>query len=123
VTFGVLAVAAVFALVLGAAIGDFAAVRSLSPRGLAALLYLAIPGQALGQWFWQEGVARLGAARAGVYLYLEPLATLALAVPLLGEHVTLWTGLGGALILAGVYLGQNLRFLPMSRHARQCSRG
>jgi drug/metabolite transporter (DMT)-like permease len=78
----------------------------LSPRGIAALLYLAIPGQALGHWFWQEGVAQLGAARAGLYLYLEPLATLALAVPLLGEPFGLFTALGGALVLAGVWVGQ-----------------
>ena len=32
--------------------------------GIAAVLYLGIPGLALGQWFWQEGVAKLGATRA-----------------------------------------------------------
>jgi drug/metabolite transporter (DMT)-like permease len=41
-----------------------------------------------------------------VYLYLEPLATLALAIPLLGEQFGAVTAMGGALVLAGVYLGQ-----------------
>ena len=71
---------------------------------IAALLYLAIPGLAIGQWFWQEGVASLGATRAGLYLYLEPLATLALAVPLLGEPCGPLIALGGGLVLAGVYV-------------------
>lgn len=106
VTFGILLVAAAFTGVVFAAAADLASVRALSPRGVAALLYLAIPGLALGQWFWQEGVSRLGAARAGLYLYLEPLATLALAIPLLGEPFGAAAALGGGLVLAGVYVGQ-----------------
>src|SRR5687768_15190274 len=49
VTFGILTVAAAFTAVLFAVTADMASIRSLSPRGLAALLYLAIPGLALGQ--------------------------------------------------------------------------
>lgn len=109
VTFGILLVAAVLTAIVFVAAADVARVRALSPRGIAALLYLAIPGLALGQWFWQEGVARLGATRAGLYLYLEPLATLALAVPLLGEPFGPFIALGGGLVLAGVYVGQRER--------------
>jgi len=106
VTFGILLIVAAFTAILFAATADLASVRSLSPRAIAALLYLAIPGLVIGQWFWQEGVAKLGAARAGLYLYLEPLSTLVLAVPLLGEPFGLFVALGGGLVLAGVYVGQ-----------------
>jgi drug/metabolite transporter (DMT)-like permease len=99
----------VFTGILFATTANLASIRALSPRAIAALLYLGIPGLALGQWFWQEGVARLGAARAGLYLYLEPLATLALAVPLLGEPFGPFVALGGGLVLAGVYVGQRDR--------------
>jgi drug/metabolite transporter (DMT)-like permease len=109
VTFGILFIAAALAAILFAIRADLASVRALSPRGIAALLYLAVPGLALGQWFWQEGVARLGASRAGLYLYIEPLATLALAVPLLGEPFGPFIALGGGLVLAGVYVGQRER--------------
>jgi drug/metabolite transporter (DMT)-like permease len=106
VTFAILLVAALLIAAVFVATADFGRLRSLSPRGLAALLYLAIVAMAVGQWFWQVGVAKLGATRAGLYLYLEPLATLTLAVPLLGEPVGVVTLIGGALILTGVYLGQ-----------------
>ena len=109
VTFGILLIAAVVAAIVFAISADLASVRSLSPRGLAALLYLGGAGLALGNWFWQEGVAKLGATRAGLYLYLEPLATLALAVPLLGEPFGPSIALGGGLVLAGVYVGQRQR--------------
>jgi drug/metabolite transporter (DMT)-like permease len=106
VTVAILAIAGVFAAVLFSVSGDVARIRALSPRGIAAVLYLAIPGLALGNWFWQTGVARLGATRAGVYLYLEPLATVALAVPLLGETLHPFVAIGGGLVLAGVYVAQ-----------------
>ena len=109
VTLGILMVAAVVAGAAFAASADLASIRELSFRGWMAVLYLAIPGLALGQWFWQEGVGRLGAARAGLYLYLEPLATLVLAVPLLGEPLGPFILLGGSLILAGVWAGQRER--------------
>jgi drug/metabolite transporter (DMT)-like permease len=109
VTFGILLIAAAVAAIVFAIWADLARVRSLSPRGLAALLYLGAAGLALGNWFWQEGVAKLGATRAGLYLYLEPLATLALAVPLLGEPFGVVTAVGGGLVLAGVYVGQHER--------------
>jgi drug/metabolite transporter (DMT)-like permease len=108
VTFGILLIAGAIAAVFFFIWADLARVRSLSPRGIAALLYLGV-GLALGNWFWQEGVAKLGATRAGLYLYLEPLATLALAVPVLGEPFGLFMALGGGLVLAGVYVGQRER--------------
>ena len=106
VTFVILLAAAAITAGLFVMSGRVDNIRHLSPRGVAAILYLAIPGLALGQWFWQEGVARVGATRAGVYLYLEPLATLVLAVPLLGEPFSSSVAAGGALVLSGVYLGQ-----------------
>jgi len=107
VTFAILSIAAAMIAIVFVWSADLARVRSLSPRGLAALLYLAIAGLAIGQWFWQVGVARLAATRAGLYLYLEPLATLTLAVPLLGESVGAVSVIGGGLVLAGVYFGQH----------------
>jgi hypothetical protein len=56
VTFGILLIAAVSISIVAVASADLARVRALSPRGVAALLYLAIAGLAVGTWFWQVGV-------------------------------------------------------------------
>ena len=45
--------------------------------GFGLVAPFGLVGLALAHWFWQEGVAEIGAARAGVYLYLEPIATTA----------------------------------------------
>lgn len=112
VTFAILLGAAVLTAPLYAVAGDTRAVLALSPRATGAILYLAIPGTALAHWFWQEGVAALGGARSGLYLYLEPLATVGLAVPLLGEPFGPFVALGGALVLTGVWLGQGRERRP-----------
>jgi drug/metabolite transporter (DMT)-like permease len=106
VTFGILLIAAGFTAAIFAATANVAGVTALSWQAIISVLYLAIPGLALAQWFWQIGVAKLGAARAGLYLYLEPLSTVALAVPLLGEPFGFIGAVGGALVLLGVYIGQ-----------------
>jgi drug/metabolite transporter (DMT)-like permease len=79
---------------------------ALGLEGWLALAFLGLLGTAAAQWFWQVGVARVGAARAGTFLYLEPLATTALAVPYLGEPLLPATLAGGLLVLVGVALAQ-----------------
>ena len=39
-----------------------------------AVAFLGVLGTALALWFWQIGVAKLGATRAGMFLYFEPIA-------------------------------------------------
>lgn len=109
VSFGVFLIAALFIVVPFTVTTDVAAVRALSLPAIASLLFLAIGGLVIGQWCWQIGVAKLGATRAGLYLYLEPLSTLALAIPLLGESFGAAAAAGAGLVLLGVFLGQRSR--------------
>ena len=83
-----------------------------TPRALVALLFLGVLGTA-AQWGWQEGVARLGAAKAGLFLYLKPVATTVLAIPLLGESYGTATAVGGLMILAGVWWAQRGELLAL----------
>jgi drug/metabolite transporter (DMT)-like permease len=106
ITMGVMAPALVVMTVYMMFTSDWGKIAAMPARGVWALLFLAIPGLALGHWFWQEGVAKIGATRAGIYLYLEPVATTALAIPLLNEPFGWATAVGGGLVLVGVYIGQ-----------------
>jgi drug/metabolite transporter (DMT)-like permease len=78
----------------------------LSPVGWGALLFLGICCSGLGYLFWYGALESVETSRVAAFLYLEPLVTLAAAVALLGERVGAVTVLGGALVLAGVYLVQ-----------------
>ena len=104
VTFFILVIATVVAWSYLAFTTDFNHLLHLPEKAWVALIFLGVFCQALAFWFWQEGLARLGAARSGFFIYLIPLATTALAVPYLGEHLGLVALMGGVLVLGGVYL-------------------
>lgn len=88
---------------------DWAEIIRLPGEAIISLLFLGFFAMALAHWFWQIGVARIGAAKAGIFLYLEPLATTALAIPYLGEPFGYAGAVGGILVLIGVWLGQYRR--------------
>ncbi len=106
VTFSILVPPTVLLTFLILGFHDWRRLLDLPAEAIVALLFLGIPGTALAQWFWQEGVAELGATKAGVFLYLEPLATTALAVPYLGEPFGPFALIGGLLVLGGVWHAQ-----------------
>ena len=70
----------------------------------ASVLYVAVFASVLAYWLWNEGVSRVGASRAGVFLHLMPAFGSLLAVGFLGESFRWFHGAGLALILAGVFL-------------------
>jgi drug/metabolite transporter (DMT)-like permease len=79
---------------------------ALSGTGIAAVLFLGIGPSGLGYLFWYAALDRIETSRVAVFLYLEPLVTLAAAVALLHEPVGAATLIGGLLVLAGVALVQ-----------------
>jgi drug/metabolite transporter (DMT)-like permease len=71
---------------------------------VASVLYVAIFASVLAYWLWNDGVGRVGASRAGVFLHLMPAFGSLLAVAFLGESFRWFHAAGLALILAGVFL-------------------
>lgn len=69
-----------------------------------AFLYVAIFPSILSYLGWNYGVQMIGPGKSGMFLYLMPLFTAALALPLLGERLYGYHGVGAALILLGLYL-------------------
>lgn len=104
VTFAILFPSALIMITYMLFTSDWNKFINLPAEPLWALLALGILCLALAHWFWQEGVAKFGAAKAGFFLYLEPLSTTALAIPYLGEHFGMFTAIGGLMVLAGVYI-------------------
>lgn len=108
-TAGAMGVGALLLLPFFLAAGGPPVFRGLTPVGLAALLSLGILSSGLGYLFWYGALEKIEATRVAAFLYLEPLATLAAAVVLLGEPVGLATVAGGALVLLGVAIVQRAR--------------
>ena len=84
-------------------------IPSFTPVGWLAVLQLALLGTVVGFVWWYEGVQRIGAARAAVFVNLVPFFGALQAALFLGEKVVAAQLLGGSLVMAGVYWGSRGR--------------
>lgn len=71
---------------------------------VAATLYLAVVITALGYLIWNLALERTTAARAGIFVNVQPVVGAALGVVLLDEPLTPFTLAGGALVVGGLFL-------------------
>ncbi len=71
---------------------------------LASLVYLGVVGSALAYVGYYDGIRRIGATRAGVFIALNPLTAVICAALLLGEQLTPTIVCGGTVVLLGIYL-------------------
>ena len=69
---------------------------------VAGALYLAIVITALGYVVWNWALARVPAPRAAIFLNVQPIVGVLLAMLLLGEPVTIFTIAGGLLVVGGL---------------------
>lgn len=79
-----------------------------SPAVWGNLLFLGLVASSLAFVVWAGVIGKLGAVKAGNYLYFQPIVTLVVAWWLLDERITFF-GLAGCLVtIGGVYLGETL---------------
>lgn len=93
--------------------GAFTALRTATPRATWALVYLGVFPAAIANVAWAVAMARVPASRISSFLYLMPVATVAIGWAWLAEIPTLLVWIGGALALVGVIL------VNVWGHARQ----
>lgn len=79
-------------------------IANLTSNSWMAILILGIFGSGLAYIAWYDALQNLPANQAGVFLYIEPLVTMLLALIILGEPVTWASLLGGAVIITGVWM-------------------
>jgi drug/metabolite transporter (DMT)-like permease len=75
----------------------------ISLRGWAAISGLGVLGSGLAYIMYYDALKVLPASQLGAFLYVEPLVTMLLAAPVLGEPITAVVLAGGAMIIAGIY--------------------
>ena len=94
-------------LFVAALVDDPAAlVPDYAPLVWLCILFLALLGTTLGFTWFNQSVARIGAARASIFINLVPVAAVLSGAWLLDERLGLSVLAGGALVLAGVVLTQ-----------------
>jgi drug/metabolite transporter (DMT)-like permease len=83
-----------------------------SPRTLGAVAYWAVFPSVLAYFFWNAGVARVGAERASAFLYLMPVFGALLSALFLGETLLWYHYAGALLIFSGIFIASRARRQP-----------
>ena len=77
---------------------------ALTPASLASLAYVAIFPSVLSFIFWNYGVDKVAANRAGIFMHLMPVFSILLAIVFLGESLRLFHVAGMLLIFTGIVM-------------------
>lgn len=87
---------------------------SLTMQNIPLVLFAAIPASVIAPFLWIQGVMRMGASTASIFMNLVPIFTAIVAVGFLHETLHSYHFIGGGITLAGVVLAQQLR-IPLKR--------
>ncbi|HEI8866507.1 DMT family transporter [Serratia sp. AKBS12] len=89
---------------------------ALNGHNIPLVLFAGIPASIIAPYLWIQGVMRLGANTASIFMNLAPVFTAIIAVLFLHEQLHSYHLIGGGITLLGVILSQRLR-TPLGRKA------
>ncbi|MEG6522329.1 DMT family transporter [Desulfotomaculum sp. 1211_IL3151] len=93
---------AIFFLVVGLTLGEIN--FSLPAQGWVSLIYLGIICTFIAMFTFLKGITIIGASRSAIISSLQPAFTGVFGFFLLGEHLSIWQIIGGAVVLLGVLI-------------------
>ncbi|AWH88452.1 DMT family transporter [Limnobaculum parvum] len=87
---------------------------SLNAHNIPLVLYAGIPASVIAPFVWVQGVMKLGASKAALFMNLTPLITAIIAIIFLHEPLHSYHIVGGTISLIGVILAQRLH-IPLGK--------
>ncbi|HEX7542718.1 MAG TPA: DMT family transporter [Patescibacteria group bacterium] len=78
----------------------------LNGQGWLGIIFGVIFSSALAYWLFYYGVSKVSAQEVGIFAYIDPVTTILVAVPLLGEYPDMFYFFGSILIFGGIYFAE-----------------
>lgn len=79
---------------------------NLNPQGITGIVFGAVLSSALAYTLYNFSLKYMVAGEVGVFFYLDPVIAILIAVPLLGEMITLPYIFGSLLVFSGLFLAE-----------------
>lgn len=79
---------------------------NIGMQGIVGILFGSLLSSALAYSLFQYSLKYLNANETGIFTYIDPIAALIIAIPLLHEKITLHYIIGSVLVFAGIYLAE-----------------
>ncbi len=88
----------------------------ITMKGFVGILYGIYFTAILAHYFYTYGVSKIKASEVGVFSYVDPIAAILVAVPLLGEKITPAYLIGGILVFLGIFIAEGrLHYHPLRK--------
>jgi len=97
-------IGAVFLSIAAIYTGHLTEIKELTTMSGVCLFYFAFFGTTLGFIWFYDGVKKLGAAKASMYVNLVPVSGVLLGILILGEEFSPSLFIGGGLVFTGLFL-------------------
>lgn len=92
----------------------------LSTQGLIGILFGAVFTSNLAYLLFNFGVKYIHASEVGMFLYIDPVITALVAVPLLNEQITTALIVGSVLVFGGIFIAEGrLHYHPIHKLNRR----
>ena len=95
--------------------GLLSAMKTYSLADWISICYLGLFGTVLAFIWYYQGISKIGAGRAGLFINFVPISAILLAFFILDEPITLSLGVGACLVIIGVYLTNSDRLFGSKR--------
>ena len=79
---------------------------AINTQGAIGLIYGIVLAAVLAHFFLAYGIKYIKASEVGVFTYVDPIATIVIAVPLLHEAITFTYLIGAALVFLGIFIAE-----------------
>lgn len=87
-------------------VGIQESIISFTGKSAIGVLFAAIFTSVLGYLFYNFAIRYIKANETGIFLYIDPIITVLIAVPLLGEKVTPYFIIGSILVFIGIFIAE-----------------
>lgn len=86
----------------------------LDLRGISGLIFGAVFSSFIAYSIWGYAAEKITASEIGLYMYINPVITVLIAIPLLGEKITFPFIIGTVLAILGIYVAERrVPYLPI----------
>lgn len=80
--------------------------NQLNLAGWMGIIYGVFFSSALAYFFYYYGLSKIAAQEVGIFTYIDPIAAVVIAYPLLKELPNFWYFLGSVFIFGGIYFAE-----------------
>lgn len=96
--------------------GSSNVLSQLTFQGIAGILFGAIFTSVIAYVFYNFAIKRVPTNEIGVFLYIDPIVTALIAVPLLGEKITTLFIIGSIFVFLGIFVAEGrLHYHPLQK--------